>query len=92
MMATLNHVALLTASVQSSAEYLKALGHEIGPEEDFPGEGTKEIYVGNVGEERRLLLLMEPTREGERISAVDHRQVYQNLTRHFAVSPESGAP
>jgi hypothetical protein len=73
MKAILNHVALLTASVQASAEYLKALGHEIGPEEDFPGGGTKEIYVGNVGEERGLLLLMEPTREGSYQRALNKR-------------------
>jgi len=73
MKPTLNHVALLTASARTSAEYLEQLGLEIGPEEDFPGEGTKEIYVGNTSEERGLLLLMEPTREGSYQRALEKR-------------------
>ena len=66
-------MALLTASVRASADHLAKLECPIGPEEDFPGEGTKEIYVGNVNEERGLLLLMEPTREGSYQKALRKR-------------------
>src|SRR5262245_23009735 len=41
----LNHVAILVRSVSKAAEYLRKFEFQIGEEEDFDGEGTREIYV-----------------------------------------------
>jgi hypothetical protein len=57
-----NHVALLVRSVDRTAALLSKYGFDIGPAENWEGEGTKEIYV-----ERRLgnsLLVMEPVKPG----------------------------
>lgn len=54
----LDHVALVVRRLEPALERLDWL--EAGPIEDFPSEGTREVYVG-VGSGR--LLLMEPTNE-----------------------------
>lgn len=41
----LSHVALLVPSARNAADKLKQLGFEVGPEEVWEGEGTKEIYI-----------------------------------------------
>ncbi len=51
-----NHVALLLPSVRKAADYLRQFDLQIGPEEVFAGEGTKEIYV-EYGKQNSLLLL-----------------------------------
>jgi len=57
-----NHVALLVPSVRKAADYLSRLGFEIGKEEEWEGEGTKEIYVERT--KANSLLLMEPIKPG----------------------------
>lgn len=71
MKLTLNHIALLTSSVKEAARHFSS--YPVGPEELFPGEGTREIYVGDPEKERALLLLMEPTREGSYQNALQKR-------------------
>jgi hypothetical protein len=57
-----SHVAILVPSVRKAADHLKQFGLDIGKEEIWDGEGTKEIYVErNKG---NSLLLMEPIKNG----------------------------
>lgn len=66
-----SHVAVLVRSVQKAADYLRPFGFEIGPEEIWDGEGTKEIYVGR--EKANSLLLMEPVKPGAYRRALEKR-------------------
>jgi hypothetical protein len=52
----LDHVALLVASIE---ETLKRLGLPADPSaiEEFPAEGTRELYLGDEGTPGRLLLM-----------------------------------
>lgn len=51
-----SHVALLLPSVRKAADYLRRFDLQIGPEDVFEAEGTKEIYV-EYGKQNSLLLL-----------------------------------
>lgn len=66
-----SHVAVLVRSVHKAAEYLRPFGFQIGPEEIWDGEGTKEIYVER--EKANSLLLMEPIKPGAYQRALDKR-------------------
>lgn len=57
-----SHVAVLVPSVRKAADFFRKFDFEIGKEDLFEGEGTREIYVeyGKVNS----LLLMEPTKPG----------------------------
>jgi len=66
-----SHVALVVPSVRNVAEKLKLHGFEIGPEEIFESEGTKEIYV-EYGKANSLLL-MEPIKPGPYKNALEKR-------------------
>lgn len=70
---TLNHLALLVPSVDRSAGFLQTKGFQPGEAQLFDGEGTKEIYIGDTRNERGLLLLMEPTKEGSYRRALNKR-------------------
>jgi hypothetical protein len=59
----LSHVAILVRSVEESARVLAARGFKINPTERWDGEGTLEIYAGDVKTQSALLLLMQPLRE-----------------------------
>jgi hypothetical protein len=66
-----SHVAVLVPSVRKAADYLQQFGFQIGKEEVWEGEGTKEIYIergkGN------SLLLMEPVKSGAYQRALEKR-------------------
>jgi len=66
-----SHVALLVSSVRKAADYLSRFEFEIGPEEIWDGEGTKEIYVEK--DQANSLLLMEPVRAGAYQRAMEKR-------------------
>lgn len=66
-----SHVAILVRSVRRAAEYLKGFGFEIGDEEDWDGEGTREIYVAR--DKENSLLLMEPVKSGAYQRALNKR-------------------
>lgn len=53
----LNHVAVLTASIEACLASLPSHGDPVGPVDTFPGEGTRECYVGRPGSAGRLLLM-----------------------------------
>jgi methylmalonyl-CoA/ethylmalonyl-CoA epimerase len=69
----LNHVALLVPSVKKSAAVLAAYRFPIGPAEEWEGEGTLEVYVGDQSAKSGLLLLMEPVKEGAYARAMQKR-------------------
>lgn len=66
-----SHVAILVPSVSRAAEYLKKFDFQIGPEEIWDGEGTKEIYIER--EKQNSLLLMEPIKAGAYQKALEKR-------------------
>ncbi|MFA6235910.1 MAG: VOC family protein [Bacteriovorax sp.] len=66
-----NHVAILVPSVKKASIYLRQFGFQIGEEEQFDGEGTREIYVeSGLG---NSLLLMEPLDHGPYRRAMEKR-------------------
>ncbi|MBX7232052.1 MAG: VOC family protein [Bdellovibrionales bacterium] len=57
-----NHVAILVPSVRKAADYLARFNFHIEKEEEWDGEGTKEIYIER--DKSNSLLLMEPIKPG----------------------------
>ncbi len=72
MNASLSHVAVLVPSARRAAAVCKKSGWELGPVEDFPSEGTREIYVGPQAKDG-LLLLMEARGKGPYKTALKKR-------------------
>jgi hypothetical protein len=54
-----SHVAILVPSVRKAVDHLNQFGFEIGNEEIWDGEGTKEIYIDGISD---CLLRLEITR------------------------------
>lgn len=72
MVPSLSHVAVLVPSARAAAAVCEARSWELGPVEDFPSEGTRELYVGPAGSDARLLL-MEAIGPGPYRSALEKR-------------------
>lgn len=70
---SLSHVAVLVPSAEGAAAVCKASDWELGPVEDFPSEGTREIYVGPSAKKDGLLLLMEAIGAGPYRNALEKR-------------------
>lgn len=66
-----SHVAILVSSVRKAAAYLRQFDFQIGKEEDWDGEGTREIYVEVA--KANSLLLIEPIKPGAYQRALDKR-------------------
>ena len=66
-----SHVAILVPSVRRAADHLSQFGFEIGKEEEWDGEGTKEIYIER--NKANSLLLMEPVKSGAYQRAMEKR-------------------
>lgn len=66
-----SHVAILVPSVRKAADYLRQFNFEIGKEEEWAGEGTREIYVEC--NKSNSLLLMEPIKAGAYQRAMEKR-------------------
>lgn len=66
-----NHTAVLVPSVQTAVQYLKRFDFKISDEEEWDGEGTKEVYV-ELGRANSLLL-MEPIKPGAYQRALEKR-------------------
>lgn len=73
MKSVLSHVALLVPDAIKSANFLRQFDFKIGPTEDFEGEGTREIYIGNLESQMGSLLLMEPIKDGAYTRAMTKR-------------------
>ena len=66
-----SHVAVLVPSVRKAADYLRQFDFQIGKEEDWDGEGTREIYIEK--DKANSLLLMEPIKPGAYQRALEKR-------------------
>lgn len=66
-----SHVAVLVPSVRRAADHLQKFNFQIGLEEVWDGEGTKEIYVER--SKANSLLLMEPIKSGAYQRALEKR-------------------
>lgn len=66
-----NHVAVLVPSVRKAADFLKQFNFQIGKEQIWDGEGTKEIYIER--DKGNSLLLMEPVKPGAYQRAIEKR-------------------
>jgi len=66
-----SHVSLVVHSVPKAADYLSRFGFQIGPEEVWDDEGTREIYIERG--KANSLLLMEPIQPGAYQRAMDKR-------------------
>jgi hypothetical protein len=63
MKSELDHIGILVSNLEQTLKSLVPHGWPVGDVEEFPSEGTKEVYVGPVGAPGRLLLL-QPIGEG----------------------------
>lgn len=72
MTSSLSHVAMLVRAAEGAAAVCKAAEWELGPVEDFPSEGTREVYVGPPSSDA-LLLLMEAIGPGPYRTALEKR-------------------
>lgn len=72
MKAVLNHVALLVSSIEETLEKLEFPSDVIGQIEEFPNEGTRELYIGGSAQMGRLLL-MQAIGDGPYLSAYQKR-------------------
>lgn len=73
MKTVLNHIALLVQNAVKAAEYLRQFDFKIGPAQPWEGEGTLEVYVGDLDSQMVNLLLMEPVKEGAYTRAMTKR-------------------
>lgn len=72
-MPTCDHVAFVLADLEPALAVLRALDLPVGPVEEFPGEGTREVYVGEDGQAARLLLMQPLGAEGPYARALAKR-------------------
>lgn len=66
-----SHIAVLVPSVRKAADFLSQFKFQIGKEEDWEDEGTREIYVEKG--KANSLLLMEPAKPGAYRRALEKR-------------------
>lgn len=79
-----SHVAILVPSVRKAADYLQQFGFQVGKEEVWDGEGTKEIYVER--DKGNSLLLMQPVKPGVYQRALEKRGPGLH---HFAIDVQN---
>jgi hypothetical protein len=72
MKTVLNHVAILVRDLEESIKKLSLPKSLLGPIEEFPSEGTKEIYIGEQNQTSKLLLL-QPIGDGPYKDAIEKR-------------------
>ncbi len=71
-MTRLDHVALLVPDLARARDAVRALGLVVDPARDFPGEGTREAYVG-ANDAAARLLLVSPLGPGPYARALERR-------------------
>lgn len=72
MKSALNHVAILVESIESVLEKNNFSSDLLGEIEEFPSEGTRELYIG-LGHQTSRLLLMQAMGEGPYKRALEKR-------------------
>ncbi|MFY7929466.1 MAG: VOC family protein [Oligoflexus sp.] len=70
--AVLDHVAILVQDLSTAVKRCQVLGLSIQSIDDFPSEGTRECYVGNIEQSARILL-MQAIGPGPYLSALERR-------------------
>ena len=70
-MLEIDHVAYVVRSIEKTVDR-RGLNADLSAIEEFPGEGTRELYLGDSGQAGRLLL-MEPIGEGPYLRALEKR-------------------
>lgn len=68
-----DHIGFLVEDLEAALEVCVALDLPAGPIEEFPGEGTREVYLGRAGQAARLLLLQAIGPEGPYRRALEKR-------------------
>lgn len=66
-----SHTAVILPSVRKAAGVLSQLGFQVGKEDEWDAEGTREIYIES--ERGNSLLLMEPIKVGPYQRALEKR-------------------
>lgn len=74
MNSSLNHVAILVENIESVLEKKIFPPGQIGEIENFPSEGTKEVYIGQ-GHQTGRLLLVQAIEKGPYQRALEKRGV-----------------
>jgi len=69
----LDHAALLVRSIEGTLARLGQVDADRGPIEEFPGEGTRELYLGPPGRPGRLLLIEPLGQDGPYARALRKR-------------------
>lgn len=72
MKAELNHIAFLVRDIDSALKETPFPNGLIGKIQEFPSEGTREVYIGKQ-DQRGRLLLMEAIGDGPYLSALEKR-------------------
>lgn len=72
MKSVLNHIAILVESIESTLAEKSFSNELLGPIEEFPSEGTRELYVGH-GNQMGRLLFMQAIGDGPYKSALEKR-------------------
>lgn len=73
MSAVFDHAAWLVEDLAAVRADLEPRGVQFGQEQDFPREGTREVYVGARERPGRLLLVQPVTRDGPYAGALRRR-------------------
>ena len=68
----LNHVAILVEDIESVLEKVQFTPDLLGEIEEFPSEGTRELYIGSDNQMGRILL-MQAIGDGPYKNALDKR-------------------
>ncbi|MCA2959599.1 MAG: VOC family protein [Silvanigrellales bacterium] len=68
-----DHVALLVRSIEKTCEKLASFQSIMGSIENFPGEGTRERYIGPEDASARLLLMQPADENGPYAKAMQRR-------------------
>ena len=68
----IDHVALVARHLESTLDKIAPHNAHAGPIEDFPGEGTREVYLG-AGQQAALLLMQPTSDEGPYARALKKR-------------------
>ncbi len=69
----LDHVAILVRDLQPALRHPGWRSFPIGPAEEFPAEGTREVYIGEKTNHCARVLLMQPIGPGPYQTALERR-------------------
>jgi len=90
MKPVLNHVAFLVPNAIKASEYLKQFDYKIGPTGTWEGEGTLEIYVGDLASETAIVDYVNDVKNMSTWSAEVENEVigFISIKKHNIFSAE----